>query len=138
MRLAIKAERLISEVQNDFSRAYPFLKIEFFKNGSVHKDRYAVEKQLPHHLPIKAAWYRGRNEGDLEIDNSMTVAEFEKALIEQFGLSAQLFRKSGNIWLEATITDNWTLRQQNDHGREISTDHKGVQQEEDNDYDLSR
>jgi len=137
MRLAIKADRLISEVQNDFSQAYPFLKIEFFRNRNVNKEHYSPEKQIAHYLRVKDAWFRNRSEGELEISNTMTVSELEDALVDQFGLSAQLFRKSGNLWLETTITDNWTLKQQNDHGREISTEHRRIIRD-DNDYDLSR
>ena len=37
-------------------------------------------------------------------------------------VQAQLFRRSGNLWLDTTITDLWTLQRQNEHVREISTD----------------
>jgi hypothetical protein len=33
----------------------------------------------------------------------------------------QVSRKSGTLWLETTMTDSWTLGQQNEHGRELST-----------------
>ena len=46
--------------------------------------------------------------------------ELEKIFKDQFGLAVQVFRKSGNLWLETTMTDNWTLQQQNNHGKEIS------------------
>jgi hypothetical protein len=120
MHLAVKGERFISEVQKDFSLAYPFLKIEFFKNGHARKERYSFEKLIPHHLQVKDAWFVNKNEGELEFTNETTVLDLEKTLMDQFGLSVQVFRKSGNLWLETTITDNWTLKQQNDHGREIS------------------
>ena len=32
---------------------------------------------------------------------------------EKLKLSAQVFRKSGKIWLETTFTDSWTLKKQN-------------------------
>jgi len=138
MRLTVKADRLISEVQKDFSLAYPFLKIEFFKNGSARKERYAFEKLIPHHLQLKDAWFLNKQEGELEFDNETTVLGLEKALMDQFGLSAQVFRRSGNLWLETTITDNWTLKRQNDHGREISTEKSPRVKEKPDDYDLSR
>jgi hypothetical protein len=37
-----------------------------------------------------------------------------------FGVPVQILRKSGKIWLETTMTDHWTLLQQNQHGEEIS------------------
>ena len=51
---------------------------------------------------------------------AMTVAEFEKRFQVEFGLNAQVFRKSGKVWLETTITDNLTLQSQNALGLEKS------------------
>ena len=138
MRLSVKEERLISEVQQDFSLTYPFLKIEFFKNGNTRRERYAFEKMIPHHLHVKDARSLNHGEGELDFDDKTTVLDLEKAFMDQFGLSVQVFRRSGNLWLETTITDNWTLKQQNDHGREISTIRPNRSKNEPNDYDLSR
>ena len=57
---------------------------------------------------------------DLKISGSMTVKELEKIFDERLGLSVLVYRKSGNLWLEPTMTDNWTLEQQNENGRQIS------------------
>lgn len=120
MYLEINGERLISEIQTDFCAVYPFLKIEFFKNGSTRRDRYPANKLIPSTQPIKNAWHWKQNNGLLPLNDTLTVTDFENALMDQFGLSAQVFRRSGNIWLQTTITDYWTLKQQNDHGREIT------------------
>ena len=61
-----------------------------------------------------------RQEGQVEVAETMTVKELEKTLRDKFGLTVQVARKSGSIWLETTISDNWTLKQQNDHGSELS------------------
>jgi hypothetical protein len=136
MHLEVKGERLISEVQKDFTLSYPFLKIEFFKNGGARKERYAFDKLIPHQLPLKEAWFLNMQEGDLEFGDETTVLELEKEFMGRFALSVQVFRKSGNLWLETTFTDNWTLKRQNDHGREISTENH--RREQPGDYDLSR
>jgi hypothetical protein len=47
----------------------------------------------------------------------MTVADLEFRLEKEYGLHIQVFRKSGNIWLETTATDNWTLDRQNQEGK---------------------
>jgi hypothetical protein len=62
-----------------------------------------------------------KKEGHIEINDSMTVGELEKNFRDQFGLVAHVSRNSGGIWLETTMTDNWTLRKQNDYGKEILT-----------------
>jgi hypothetical protein len=51
----------------------------------------------------------------------MTVSELEKLCDEQFGISIQVYRRSGTLWLETSMTDSWTIQQQNDRGSEISS-----------------
>ena len=126
MYLEINGERLISDIQQDFGAVYPFLKIEFFRNGKIRRDRYPVNKLIPATQPVKTAWHYKQEKGQLTLSDAMTVTDFENALMDQFGLSAQVFRRSGNIWLETTITDYWTLKQQNDHGREITIGHNRI------------
>ena len=50
----------------------------------------------------------------------MTVIDLEKKFREVFGLGIQVFRKSGKAWLETTLTDNWTLEEQNRQGEALS------------------
>ncbi len=60
------------------------------------------------------------NKGMLTITPNMTVAELEQNFNDVYGLSVQVFRKSGNVWLETTATDDWTLKSQNEQGQELS------------------
>jgi hypothetical protein len=136
MQLEIYAERLITEVQEDFTSTYPFLKIEFFKNGTVRQDRYPAKQKIDHLQKLKYAWCRKKDKGFLEIKDSLSVLELENEFMDQFGLSAQVYRKSGRIWLETTMTDSWTLKQQNDQGKEITTGMRTLI--ESNDYELNR
>lgn len=138
MYLEINGDRTIGEIQNDFCAWYPFLKIEFFRNGAVRRDRYPITKLIPANRRLKDAWYWKKDDGALEVKDIMTVTELENALIDQFGLSAQVFRRSGNLWLETTITDNWTLKQQNDHGKEITVGKNNVHNPDSLDYELNR
>lgn len=117
---------MLSEVQKDFSSAYPFLKIEFFKNGFTRQSRYPAHQQIDRQQKIKDSWIYKKDSGQIEITDAMTVHELENAFIDQFGLCVQVFRKSGNIWLETTMTDNWTLKQQSDHAMEIVRGSKTV------------
>ena len=116
MMLEITQNRFIHEVQSDFNRLYPFLKLEFYNcNGS----RAASKRQhLLNSMPVAKAGLT-RN-GNIEVNDLMTVGELEKILQTEFGLSAQVSRKSGVIWLETTMTDSWTLKKQNEHGKELS------------------
>lgn len=124
MQLFIHGDRLISDVQQEFSAAFPFLKLEFFKHGIHEERRYPASMKLPNTRRIKDSWRWKKDGGYLEVDEQMTVLALEDAFLEEFGLCVQVFRKSGNIWLETTMTDHWTLQRQSDHGREISTNNK--------------
>lgn len=134
VNLMIQGDRPIREVQKEFSNTFPFLKIEFFRNGSIRKDRYPLEKLISPGMNIKDAWSQKKQEGNLQITGDMTVLQLEKELMDRFCLSGQVFRRSGNLWLETTLTDHWTLDQQNDHGREISSGYKRPPSDE-YDYD---
>ena len=120
MHLTIEGTKSIQEVQQEFNAAFPFLKIEFFKPMFGRNMSTSANNKLQHSTTIKEA-RRLQHDGLMEIDDVMKVADLEQAFKDQFGLNVQVFRKSGNIWLETTMTDSWTLKQQNDHGREIST-----------------
>lgn len=92
----------IDEIQSEFNRTYPYLRIEFEQKTN---GRIAMEK-----MP----------EGSIEMNGSTTVSQLQKSIKLLFGIPVQILRKSGKIWLETTMTDHWTLLQQNQHGEEIS------------------
>jgi hypothetical protein len=115
--LHISPTAQIADVQNEFKASYPFLKLEFF-NLHESDPHLVVRKRLNHFALLRAAGLK--RSGTLALTDAMTVAQVEKALRDEFGLQAQVTRQSGVIWLETTMTDNWTLKQQNDHGREIT------------------
>ena len=111
--LHICQQRSINEVQKDFNHQYPFLKIDFYKNNGSSRRQHLLNS-----MPIARAGLL--KNGDIELNDAMTVGQLEKILRTEFGLSAQVSRKSGALWLETTMTDGWTLKQQNDHGKELS------------------
>jgi hypothetical protein len=135
MHLHIAPNRLISEVQKDFNNMFPFLKIEFFNNKSLSRSEFSAKQIIPPTRKVGDGQL-ALKEGQIDIEEEMRVNELEKKLKDQFNLAVQVFRKSGNLWLETTMTDNWTLLQQNNHGREISTGKKIVDKPDD--FDLNR
>jgi len=136
MNLRIAPNRLISDLQKDFNNAFPFLKIEFFQNRNPKMPAFTFSQILPHNKRIVEG-QAALSDGDIEVTPEMKVKDLEKIFKDQFSLLAQVFRRSGNVWLETTMTDDWTLKQQNEHGREISTDTKKDKSAE-GDYELNR
>lgn len=135
MHLHIAPNRLISDIQKEFNEAFPFLKIEFFKSRSFTRSDFMTHQIIPTQRKIGDGQL-AITDGDIEIAEEMKVKDLEKIFRDQFSLAAQVFRKSGNLWLETTMTDEWTLQQQNDHGREIST--VRIIKDKPEDFDLNR
>ena len=123
MNLHIAPNLLISDIQKEFNKVFPFLKLEFFYNKNQSRSKISGKEIIPHNKKIGDD-QKILSEGEIFINDEMKVKELENIFQQKFALSAQVFRKSGNLWLETTMTDNWTLQQQNNHGREISTDTK--------------
>lgn len=120
MTIEITSDRQIEEIQKDFSYVFPYLKIDFFRKGTRYKQNKQRTIGLPAHQTIGSV-FKNNRKGQISVTPSMTVRELEKNCDEQFGITVQLYRRSGTLWLETSMTDTWTLQQQNDRGSEISS-----------------
>jgi hypothetical protein len=117
--LSISDRITISDLQNQFTSYYPYLRMEFF--SQEHSQGEPTHRKLMKSANKTLGECRTVHKaGTVEIRPEMTVAELEQKFKEQFGLNMQLFRKSGKVWLETTITDNWTLNAQNSQGEALS------------------
>ncbi len=114
--LIIKPNKL-SVIQKEFNSQFPFLKLEFFKKPHGNHAGSARQLIIKDDLELKPV-ERGHDE--ILVNEHMPVSVLEQRFMDLFGVSAQVFRKSGNTWLETTMTDDWTLKRQNDEGQELS------------------
>ena len=141
MKFNIARQRLIKEVQEEFNRTYPFLRIEFVKSNGLtrpagpglplygkpartgqdpdNKDNLST-KEEGEDAGITAAAAKELLWNEFGLSDTMKVSELEILMQYHFGLPTQVLRKSGNLWMETNMTQHWTLRQQNDHGKELS------------------
>lgn len=119
MELQVQSNRHIWEIQQDFNKGFEYLKLEFFSKPHSANQPSPVKKMVSNQSYIKDLVKAPIN-STVAIDENMSVTSLEKLFRDELGLSIQVFRKSGNIWLETTMTDSWTLKQQNDHGKEIT------------------
>jgi hypothetical protein len=122
MQIRITPTPLISEVQQEFNTRFPFLKLEFFRSRGYQQES-ATNQVVPHTRRIGDC-QSAVVDGTIEISENMKVMALEKIFKELFRLNVQVFRRSGNLWLQTTMTDEWTLQNQNEHGKEISLFHK--------------
>lgn len=119
MKIKINDHRRVFEIQKDFTKQFPYLKIEFFsKTHAIHE---ASSKKLiePNSKTLGECRTR-HNDGAIDITPQMKVSDLEQAFMNVYGLSIQVFRKSGKVWLETTVTDNWSLEEQNQQGEDLS------------------
>jgi hypothetical protein len=118
MKLYVNIEKPVSDIQKQFNAFYPFLKLEFFRSHSnsqsiLKNDPVASNEFLKHQLSLDTI-------ETINVDCKRTVADVENDLKKQFGATTQIFRRSGNVWIETTLTDDWTLEKQNKEGEQIS------------------
>ena len=108
------AEMMIEEIQAQFSGRYPHLKIEFYSQSHKSGEGSEFKNQLDPKTLLKDI--DARNYGMVNINDEMTVKEFESAMDFNHGVFVQVFRKSGELWLQTSSTDHWTLGVQEGKG----------------------
>jgi hypothetical protein len=130
--LSVNKGTTINAIKGEFSHMYPFLKLEFFKSAHTFNNNrrniHDGETRL-HTISVH------RPVGIISFTNDMKVVDLESLFKNKYGLHVQVFRKSGNIWLETTATDEWTLKQQNDEGHSLHED-LNRDKEDLNDHDI--
>ncbi|HEV2355463.1 MAG TPA: hypothetical protein VGR89_14540 [Puia sp.] len=110
---------LAAAISREFTRRYPFLRFEF---PISHKPGSRNAQHTRDHNGL-AAEEEARNvlEKEIGISDSMTVQDLEQSMAAYFDVPVLLCRKSGKNWIETRMTRRWTLKQQNDLGRDLST-----------------
>jgi hypothetical protein len=115
MKLHIDDKKTIGELKDQFNSTFPFLKLEFF-NLPHESGKLSFKHDLLDHRTVLANCRTNHSEGDLFFNANTTVEEFESSFQTVFGISVQVYRKSGKVWLQTSTTDSWTLEEQNERG----------------------
>lgn len=119
MKITIVDSKKLSVLQEEFNTIFPYLKIVFFLKS--HKPGGESAKEFMKHFNKSLGTFRTiKNTDKITIAPEMTVVDLEQKFYEVYGLGVQVFRKSGKVWLETTVTDGWTLQEQNFQGEDLS------------------
>ncbi|MGZ4034614.1 MAG: hypothetical protein ACXVDZ_10005 [Bacteroidia bacterium] len=123
MKIIINDHRKIFGIQEEFSKLFPFLRIEFYSKSPNLKGH------LLHQTAMPSARVLGdcrivHNKGTITITQNMTINELSQAFSDTYGLIIHIQRKSGNAWIETSMTGEWTLEEQNNQGKELSLQKK--------------
>ena len=111
----------IVDLQEAFTKMFPYLKLELFRKGNNSGNGSSEIKQpILSKDKTLAELSTIAKDQQVVVSPQTTVSELEKHIREIFGLSLQVFRKSGNVWLMTSFTDSWTLEEQNHQGELIT------------------
>jgi len=106
-----------AEVVESFVSAFPYLKLVFYKKSHKHFHGSQKEDEIKENVVLETLNEKIK-EGKIEWKGDMSVDKLETLMEKSFGLHVQVFRKSGDIWLQTSKTDHWTLDDQNRNGAE--------------------
>ena len=116
MLLSVTPNTKLSEMKNTFHQGYPFLKLEFYKKSHAWQEGNAVADLLDENLTV-ADVVDNCKPGFIEIHYWQKTGIIEAKFNNMFGLYAQIFRKKGDDWIQTAGTDEFTLEQQNESGK---------------------
>ena len=114
--MIINDRKTIAEIQREFSQKFPYLKLEFYKVPHGEGDGSPEQQKLDPALTVDDA-RTSHKSGDMSINGHLKVSTLEQRFHEDYGLNVQVFRNSGGLWLQTTATDDWTLTEQNERGK---------------------
>jgi len=135
MLLRIHDNMLIEDLQEQFSKCFPHLKIEVYstphhwKKGSLQKDLISAENKIG---DIR----KGHSGGIMEIKSSDKVGDVEKKLKKMFDLNVQIFRKENDCWIQTTSTDIFTLERESELSKKSKTTLVDKIKEQADEYDF--
>lgn len=100
------------QLKTAFAAAFPGLRLGFFSKAHEAFESSAAKYLITQH-DVPLGHLSARLSSDpIEVAASMRVSELEYLLESKYGLHAQVFRKSGNLWLETSVSDHLTLAEQ--------------------------
>jgi hypothetical protein len=123
MEITVNKDKKLIEIKKEFQKRFPYLKLEFYS------EQHGLEEGSPKGKTMNEALTIGQVQskeasGSFALTGLTTVANLEDAFAQCFGLSVQVFRKSGKLWIQTSKTDHWTLAEQNQKAMEIHEETK--------------
>jgi hypothetical protein len=107
-------------IKSAFNEKFPHLRIEFFSAG--HQEGQGTPQQAIYDENLRLVDIRKEGMmGEISIHGNLKTSSLEKLFQEQGGVAVQVYRKSGNVWLQTTATDDWTLSEQEKEAAEMNS-----------------
>jgi hypothetical protein len=122
MELHVYKNTTVKEVRAQFSRYFPFLKLDFFVYRHHTEEDFDLNKKVFEGLYVDetSEFFK---EGAIYFSASTMIAELEQAFQIELGLAAKVFRKSIDSWIDTTQTSHLSLTKQNNMGAAVARAH---------------
>lgn len=125
MEISITSNTSLGSIKSAFSTHWPHLKLVFFsKPHSEHRGTSAKFMIDDDNLSVGDIQPAYEGSTSITVFGGLTVWEFEQMFEKDLGLHVHVFRRSGDIWLESTVSDDLTLAQQESKGKQ--SDHQSI------------
>jgi hypothetical protein len=118
MKISINNQLTIGALQKEFTSLFPYLRLAIYR-PVWNQSLLHLMDELPQDIQLED-FQKSRNEIKFSIAPSDKVVDVEQKFKECYKLEVQVMRHSGNAWLITNSTDNYTLEEQNDLGREMA------------------
>ncbi|CAN5229788.1 hypothetical protein BH09BAC5_BH09BAC5_12420 [soil metagenome] len=119
MSITVNKNSTIEELQQNFRNRYPFLRLDFFKSEKT-VPLAPHQRKFENNISLETIAKPDFN-GTFVINPDDKVGNVEKLFRKAFDADVQVMRHSGTSWLITTQTDDYTLLQQNEIGKEMAT-----------------
>jgi len=116
MILHITDQRILREIQMEFSKHFPYLRVEFFTpshhNNLPAEDSYKIDSYT------RAGNIRKKHYSNtINLFPDTSVREFELMMQKDFQADVQVFHYTKAGWIQTDSTDTATLNELNEQGR---------------------
>ena len=116
--IIVKDSKTIGEIKNEFNSHFPHLKLEFYSGDHAIGEGSLNKEKIEDNLLLKDIRLN-HSIGELSIHGNQKTSTLEENFKNTFGLYVQVFRKSGDTWIQTTSTDEWPLSKQEGIGKEF-------------------
>ncbi len=120
MIIEIYEDQKLIEISHLFTNIYSFLKIEFYNKPHDWQAASSLKDLLDGNLSVGNVSRKKNHTGFMEFHFWQKTGFLESYFKNRFGLNVQIFRQHGDKWVQTVGTDELTLEQQNEIGRNAS------------------
>ena len=115
MTINIKSSTTLKEIRSSFSNYFNGLKLEFFRfpEAGYEGPHKLLQIDLNHTVD---QFNENLIDTSITLNPTDSVATFEEELSDILNVDVQVFRRSKELWIQTTTTDEWELERQNSKG----------------------